>query len=299
LVSYGWQYIRYVVTLRYKSRLISYLPTMRTLTQGDFFGDTNQTVILPGLVLTDTEYTHPFVDWHYHEQAYITFILEGKVQEINKKNTYHCVAGDIIFHHSQEPHYNIKPKGFTRGFQIEFSSSWFDGYDLPQNIMDGSVKISAPDVKHAMYRIFTAMKQHGPDASAIIDGELVNMLCLAGKKVDTRFNDQPDWVRTLNQLLHDSADSHLLTLTELATYSGIHPVHLSRSFSAYFGCTLGEYLNLLKLQRALQLLPVRHMSLSSIAAACGFADQSHFTRRFKNLQKITPQAFRKILCNVN
>ncbi len=91
---------------------------METLKTGSFYGQTNQTLHLDFATITDTEYTHDKVDWHYHENAYFTFILDGKVIEGNKKEVYNCTAGSLLFHNWQDPNYNIKPKGYTRGFHI-------------------------------------------------------------------------------------------------------------------------------------------------------------------------------------
>jgi AraC family transcriptional regulator len=97
---------------------------MDNLKTGQFFGTTNETIHLTGITLTDTEYTHDKVDWHYHENSYFTFILNGKLVEGNKKETHTCESGGLIFHNWQEPHYNIKPKGYTRGFHIELKTQW-------------------------------------------------------------------------------------------------------------------------------------------------------------------------------
>ena len=61
---------------------------MNLLRTGHFFGETNRRICLDGITLTDTEYTHERVDWHYHENAYFTFILQGKLIEGNKKESY-------------------------------------------------------------------------------------------------------------------------------------------------------------------------------------------------------------------
>lgn len=58
---------------------------MKVLTTGQFHGQTNKIHTLDGITLTDTEYTQAKVDWHYHENAYFTFILQGQVLEGNKK----------------------------------------------------------------------------------------------------------------------------------------------------------------------------------------------------------------------
>lgn len=91
---------------------------MKYLQTGQFHGQTNKTILLNGLTLTDTEYTHDKVDWHYHENAYFTFILQGNLIEGNRNEVYNCSAGSLLFHNWQEPHYNIKPDGFTRAFTL-------------------------------------------------------------------------------------------------------------------------------------------------------------------------------------
>jgi AraC family transcriptional regulator len=49
---------------------------MKHLQTGQFHEQTNKTSHLNGVTLTDTEYTLEKVDWHYHENAYFTFILQ-------------------------------------------------------------------------------------------------------------------------------------------------------------------------------------------------------------------------------
>jgi AraC family transcriptional regulator len=120
---------------------------MKLLQAGEFHGQTSNTLHMDGIVLTDTEYTQSRVDWHYHENAYFTFILQGNVLEGNKKETYHCSAGSLLFHHWQDPHYNIKPDGFTRGFHVELEASWFKYFSLDKALLQGSINIANIDIK--------------------------------------------------------------------------------------------------------------------------------------------------------
>jgi len=100
---------------------------MNYLKTGVFYGNTINTLALEGITITDTEYTHSRVDWHYHENTYFTFLLEGKLIEINKKETYLCSPGTLLYHNCQEPHYNIKPEGYSKGFHVEINNSWLSG----------------------------------------------------------------------------------------------------------------------------------------------------------------------------
>ena len=53
------------------------------------------------------------------------------------------------------------------------------------------------------------------------------------------------------------------------------------------------YLNAVRIAQA-QALIRRGMPLAAVALECGFADQSHLTRRFKGSVGVTPSAWYKM-----
>ncbi|RNL52194.1 hypothetical protein [Pedobacter jejuensis] len=114
---------------------------MEKLTSGNFFGHTDQTIKLDGLIITNTEYTHEFVDWHYHDNAYFTFLIAGKVSEINKNDHHKYVPGSLLFHNCQEPHYNVKPRGYTRGMHLELSPKWLLEF-AGKNMDEGRLEVN-------------------------------------------------------------------------------------------------------------------------------------------------------------
>ncbi|GAB3162680.1 helix-turn-helix transcriptional regulator [Telluribacter humicola] len=266
---------------------------MQNLTTGQFYGQTNETIRLGGITLTETEYTQEKVDWHYHENAYFTFILEGQVVEGNKKEIYHCGAGSLLFHNWQEAHYNIKPPGFTRGFHIELEHTWFKALDINFEAVEGSLQLQNPELKLLLYRIFRETKINDTTSSLAIQTLLLETLGRLAQAQETMARQLPTWVPKIRDMLHDTS-SESWNLQALAQTLDIHPVHLSRDFSKYFNCTLGEYIRRIKIQKSLALLPDRSLSLTDIAYACGFADQSHFIRCFKNLNATTPFHFRNL-----
>ncbi|WP_224996078.1 AraC family transcriptional regulator [Cesiribacter sp. SM1] len=268
---------------------------MENLKTGQFFGQTNQTIQLEGITLTDTEYTHEKVDWHYHENAYFTFILQGRVLEGNKKETYNCSAGSLLFHNWQESHYNIKPKGFTRGFHIELEHNWFKKLDIDLSALQGSISLQHPDLKSLMYRIFKETKLNHSSSSLSVQVLLIELLSRMAVVHSSTSEKTPLWVAALKEILHNTAAVELTTVGELAQILGIHPVHLSRDFRKYFGCSPGEYIRKVKVQQSLSLLPSKALSLTEIALTSGFADQSHFIRCFKTENGITPSQYRKLL----
>jgi AraC family transcriptional regulator len=73
----------------------------------------------------------------------------------------------------------------------------------------------------------------------------------------------------------------------------VHPVTLARAFRRSFGCTVGEYLRRLRIERATEQLAGGDTPLAEIALAAGFADQSHFSNVFRRRTGMSPSAFRR------
>src|SRR5579872_7425592 len=103
---------------------------MKRSKSGQFYGETNERICLKGITLTDTEYTQARVDWHFHENDYFTFILEGGMLEGNRRGVYECSPGDLLYHNWDDAHYNIKSNEFTRGFHVELEPQWFESFDI-------------------------------------------------------------------------------------------------------------------------------------------------------------------------
>ncbi|MBC7902718.1 MAG: helix-turn-helix transcriptional regulator [Gemmatimonadaceae bacterium] len=265
---------------------------MIRLKTGQFFGDTNQTIQLGGMTLTDTAYTHSYVDWHYHENPYFTFILSGNVTEGSHKNTHHCSAGTLLFHNWYEKHFNSKPPGSTRGFHVELTSEWFSKYDIDISELRGNIEVKDPFVRQLMYEVFKE-KSISTSLDLSINSLLIQILD-GLKRLSETSAFRPSWVNLVREILHD-LNGQPITLTELARLANVHPVHLSRDFKKHFGCNLGVYSRRLRLLHALSIIPQSSQSLTEIAFDAGYADQSHFIRECRKFLALRPHQYRKLI----
>jgi AraC family transcriptional regulator len=92
-----------------------------------------------------------------------------------------------------------------------------------------------------------------------------------------------------------SADlSGATPLTEVAAACGLSVGHFSRAFRKSTGLAPHAWLLQARVERAMSLLRGPEKSLSEIALACGFADQSHLTRVFSGRIGKSPGIWRKL-----
>jgi len=129
-----------------------------------------------------------------------------------------------------------------------------------------------------MLRAFlsTMLARHGerPGASVVYNGAFA---------ADTRMAQVRDYIRTYFQ--------RDITVADLAIVAGMSRTHLTRAFSAAYHTPPHVYLNSVRVAHACTLIR-GGMPLAAVALECGFADQSHLTRRFKGCVGVTPSGWR-------
>ena len=84
-----------------------------------------------------------------------------------------------------------------------------------------------------------------------------------------------------------------VSIAQLASECGLSTGHFSRAFRQTTGTTPHQWLLDRRVAKAKQLLQDKQRLLSEIALACGFADQSHFTRVFAKHAGTGPAAWRR------
>jgi AraC-like DNA-binding protein len=78
-----------------------------------------------------------------------------------------------------------------------------------------------------------------------------------------------------------------VSLSRVSAVVGVSPFHLARAFEQEVGLPPHAYVEAVRITRARALLR-RALPLAEVALAVGYADQSHFTHRFKRMMGISP-----------
>ena len=84
-----------------------------------------------------------------------------------------------------------------------------------------------------------------------------------------------------------------VAIDDLASLVSLSYSYFSRAFKDSFGLPPHAYVMKKRVDRAKALVDTTSDSLAQIALRCGFADQAHFCRRFREHVGITPAVWRR------
>jgi AraC family transcriptional regulator len=101
----------------------------------------------------------------------------------------------------------------------------------------------------------------------------------------------------LQQIL-DYINEHLaedLSLEVMAALVDMSLHYFCRLFKQSTGMSPHKYLTQQRIERAKQLLKLQNAAIADIAIQCGFANQGHFTKSFRQLTGMTPKVYRNVV----
>jgi AraC family transcriptional regulator len=104
----------------------------------------------------------------------------------------------------------------------------------------------------------------------------------------------PWQVRRAQEILRANLDGSV-PLKDVARECRLSVSHFSRGFRRTMGAAPHQWLLTRRIEVAKEKLRDRRLSLSDVALACGFADQSHLTRVFTGMVGVSPGAWRRTL----
>ena len=224
---------------------------------------------------------------HYHESAHLSFILNGSVIDKRRSIETERVTGDLMYFRAGEVHQSIYCEFPAKNINFELEPSFFTQNAITETELETAITGNGR-AKFTLLRIYREM---------MIDDELsqasIEMLLLEMIQSQRPVRSFPSWFRRVLELLNDRWNDEL-SVVEIAAAVKVHPKTISRYFSRYCGCTLGDYRRRLKVERSLSRIRSTPNSLTEIAQNCGFYDQSHFINSFKQLTGMRPGQFRRI-----
>ncbi len=255
------------------------------LAPGEYLGATVAKRSFGGLFLTESSFPpNTILDSHVHEAATICLVLQGCFEEQSDRNKTRAEAGLVLYRPEGHRHSDrfLNARGRTLGLDLVGA-----GLHLPQQ----PITLGTPRIGLLGAQIYREFRRND-ECSALAVEELVLLLHDEMTRSLSRVSlQQPKWLRLVKERLAEEYVLHL-SLAELAREAGVHPVHLSREFQRFFGCSLGQYVRKLRVEHGRRHLSLPDLSIGEVAQDAGFCDQAHFTRAFKEFIGMTPGEYR-------
>ena len=85
--------------------------------------------------------------------------------------------------------------------------------------------------------------------------------------------------------------SEVIIVSELADICNFSDYHFMRFFKKYMNMTCIEYINNLRLEKAVELFEKGNTSILDVSLSVGFHNLSYFHRAFKKKYHMTPLSF--------
>ena len=249
-----------------------------------------------GLVLAEVTYAAgQRVPRHVHPHARFVLVLKGGLTEILGDETETHAASTLLFRPAHEPHaYIVSPAGAVC-LIVDVDDAWVTRARQHAPLLSHSAAFAGGFVLHLAHRLYGEFRTRDEVSRLLIESLTLGVLAEASRATARRAErPAPAWLARARALIERNF-AEPLRLGSVAGRVGVHPVHLARTFRRVYKTTFAGYLRQVRLEFARQELAVSTSSLSDIAAAAGFCDQSHFSRSFKRYTGFTPAEYRLAL----
>jgi AraC-like DNA-binding protein len=242
-------------------------------------------------------------DPHWHD-SYLVGITEQGLQQFNcRRQQHNSTPGKVFLLEPGDIHDGTAPQagGFTYR-TLYLDPNWLDRElraqfeDTPDNTQLSFAATLAEDPQLAIATASAFEAMHHDELRIVRQTALDHLLANLTSHLRWRTLLNPDpRLPLVAQRARDYLHSHLhqdIGLDDLAQVTGVDRFRLSRAFKAAFGMAPHAYLIQLRLTRA-RLLLARGELPVNVAAALGFADQSHLGRWFQRAYRMTPADYRR------
>lgn len=239
-------------------------------------------------------HTHPAYSFIYYLQPDSEIIVEGK------KITFDFSRGKCLCAFSPEiPHQEIEKDTFESYIAILIDGDMFrrsmEQFVKPVPVFRGEVFVPHPELLGMLRCFMLEADDHAMEAG-ILDHLAAVITHLISRSVITEtFQTIPlynhfEIGRSIAYMNSHFAEK--ITLEALAERVSLSAGHFSKLFKSVTGATPIDFLNMLRLRKARNMLMYNTESITEIALQCGFSSSSYFSACFIEKYYMTPTEYR-------
>ena len=238
---------------------------------------------------------------HWHEHIEMHYILRGSAVFHIDRELYEVKAGDLIIANRNELH-----AGYSTAVPYEALLLVFDPSDISPELGEKHLRFQSlvredAAVWQRMTAIFDAWDEQGLGYRALCRArvtELLVYLCrhyavdrVAPKEMVKRRRDLERLQPALDYIEQNYAER--ISVMQLAQLLCLSPDRLGHLFRDGVGQAPLQYINEIRLRKAMNLLKTKEYTVTEVAQAVGIFDYNHFGRLFRRRYGCTPNQVRQ------
>ena len=255
-------------------------------------------------VHSDTEYFRP----HFHDYYELFLLLDGEVTHFVNGEYLHLRRGSCVFIRPSDTHdyilrsgegfsmLNITFTAYTAEKLFEYLGEGFNTDMLLNAKLPPEVYLSESDVEYILSHMTTVSTIDEKDHKRVQTALRV-LLFRIFTRFFADFGDEvtpevPEWLSQLCAIMQKNGN-FVYGISYMVELSGKSREHLARSVKKYFGVTLSEFINDLRLRFIANMLKNSNHDIADIIFESGFGNISWAYEEFKEKYGMTMSQYRK------
>lgn len=263
-------------------------------------------------------------NFHRHEYMQINYIYQGKGKHIVNNHQFDIIKGDIFVIPPYVPHcifvsddsvmevfeFEFVPEFINQDFsRIENAASFMDfAYIEPFLVTENKVKPrlnilgkKQVEIENILNEALIEYNEKPSGYQLLIKSLLLKLLIIVGREFTSDVDSSDDHsVFTRYRDAIQSAVTYMeeqysedLCIEQMAKRFLLSQSYFSYLFKSITGKTFIEYLNGIRISKALELLKNTDKRVLDICYEVGFRNINHFNRMFRQLMGVSPMEYRK------
>ncbi len=261
-------------------------------------------------VIRDYKYTMPTK--HLHDEYEIYYLMEGERFYFIGQRTYHIRKGSLVFINKNVIHKTGLASGpYHDRILIEFCGepfgrffSFFGDMTL-ESFFEEHTGVMNFDPREQSYienlllGIQSEIHHKKPGYRLSVMNRLASLLIFAMRHKERASSDKENFPGSAKYQKVDDVAKYIvknctrpMSLESVADNFYINKCYLSRIFKEITGFTINEYINVHRINKAQELLADSTLSITEVAAECGYESLTYFEKVFKTYREISPLKYR-------
>lgn len=259
----------------------------------NYHGEFINSRVVNGLRLADAVYASKLeLPRHSHRHGGFCLVLQGGYTESYGKTSLECRPSSVKFQPAGEEHTDVYGGEAVRCFILELNTDWLARVGASALVGNTPLVHKSGALAGLMTRLRAEFHSADAESPLLIEGLTLELIAETSRGRRRAPEGRPPlWLERAKELIYEQF-SEPLTLSLIAKFVGVHPVHLASSFRRHYHSSIGEYLRHRRVEFACQKIFTSNDSLAEIAVAAGFANQSHLSKTFKRVTGMSPAKYR-------